>query len=170
MRIRTSAAVLAIAAVLTGCASNPRGFSPVMAVAPADQAAFEAAFNVCSQQVAEGRRESFREGRSSAAIGGVAVGGVAAYAAGASAVSGVSAAAGALAAPAAALSMAASLVVIAPLAMYGVSRVQRANKEREIRNAMTACLAEDGYQVADWRLARGEATGPTSPTRAIPRA
>lgn len=166
MRIRTSATVLAIAVVLAGCASNPRGFSPVMAQAPVDRPAFEAAFNVCSQQVAEGRRDSFRAGRTGSSLGGAAIGGAAAAATGASAAAG----AGLLAAPAAAAGLAIGAVVFAPIAIYGVSRVQRANKEREIRNAMTACLAEDGYQVADWRLARGEPTGPTSPTRAAPRA
>lgn len=166
MRIRTSAAVLAIAAVLAGCASHPRGFSPVMVQAPADQAAFEAAFDVCSQQVADGRRDSFRSGRGGSALVGGAIGGTAAVATTGSAVAGT----GLLGAAAAGPILAATAVVFAPVAIYGVSRVQRANKEREIRDAMTACLAEDGYQVTDWRLARGEQTGPTSPTRAMPRA
>lgn len=166
MRNRTSVAVLAIAAVLVGCASNPRGFSPVMAQSPADQAAFEAAFNVCSQQVADGRRESFRSGRGGSALVGGAIGGTAAVATTGSAVAG----AGLVGAAAAGPILAISAVVFAPLALYGVSRVQRANKEREIRDAMTTCLAEDGYQVTDWRLVRGEPTGPVSPTRAAPRA
>jgi hypothetical protein len=166
MRIRSSALCLAITAVLAGCASNPRGFSPVMAQAPGDQAAFEAAFATCSQQVAEGRRDSFRAGRTGSAAGGAAIGGVAAVAYAGSAVSGAGALAGVVAGPALVL----GAVVFAPVAIFGVSRVQRANKEREIRNAMTACLAEDGYHVADWRLVRGEPVGPTSPTRAAPRA
>lgn len=165
MRIRTSVAVLAIAAVLTGCASNPRGFSPVMASAPANQAAFEVAFNVCSQQVAEGRRSSFRSGREASATAGIVVGGAAAATSGA-----VASGAGALGAVAGSISAAATLAVVAPLAIVGMSMAQRANKERQIRNAMTTCLAEDGYQVSDWELVRGEPTGPTSPTRAAPRA
>jgi len=165
MRIRTSVAVLAIAAVLAGCASGPRGFSPVMAQAPADQFAFEAAFNACSQMVAEGRRSSFSSGHATSTLSGMAIGGAAAASSGA-----VASGAGTLGAVAGGLSAAATLVVAAPLAIVAMSHVQRSNRERQIRTAMTTCLAESGYQVEDWELVRGEPTGPTSPTRAAPRA
>jgi len=160
-----SVAVIA-ALALAGCASTPRGFAPVMAQPPADQAAFEAAFNVCSAEVAAGRRDSFRSGRGGAAAGGLALGGAAAMATGASAASG----AGMLAGAAAGAGLAIGLVVFAPLAIFGVSRMQRVTKERELTTAMAACLAEDGYAVDDWRtLSRGE-TGLTSPTRPAPPA
>jgi hypothetical protein len=158
-------AVAAMAALaLAGCASTPRGFSPVMAQIPADQAAFEAAFNLCSTEVAAGRRDSFRSGRGGSAAGGMAIGGVAALATGASAASG----AGMLTGVVAGAGLAIGLVVFAPLAMIGVSRVQRANKEREIKNAMTACLAEEGYVVDDWQVPPRGATGLASPTRPVP--
>lgn len=159
---RTVAVIAALA--LAGCASTPRGFSPVMAQSPADQAAFEAAFNLCSSEVAAGRRDSFRSGRGGSAAGGMAIGGVAALATGASAASG----AGMLTGVVAGAGLAVGLVVFAPLAMFGVSRVQRANKEREIKNAMTACLAEEGYVVDDWRVPPRGATGLASPTRPVP--
>jgi hypothetical protein len=161
MKVFARIVALASAASLVGCASHPRGFAPVMLQAPADQAAFEAAFNVCSAEVAAGRRESFRSGRGGSAAGGMAIGGAAAIATGASAASG----AGMLAGTAAGAGLAIGLVVFAPLAIVGVSYVQRANKEREIKTAMTTCLAEEGYVVDDWRVPERGATGPASPTR-----
>jgi len=163
VKLKRSVALIA-AVALAGCASTPRGFAPVMAQAPADQAAFEAAFNLCSAEVAAGRRESFRSGRGGSATGGMAIGGAAALATGASAASG----AGMLAGSAAAAGLAIGLVVFAPLAIFGVSRIQRANKEREIKSAMTTCLAEEGYVVDDWRVPRRGSTGPASPTRPAP--
>lgn len=164
MKSSTRVVALVAAASLAGCASHPRGFAPVMLQAPADQAAFETAFNLCSAEVAAGRRESFRSGRAGSAAGGMAIGGAAAVATGASAASG----AGMLAGTAAGAGLAIGLVVFAPLAIIGVSHIQRANKEREIKAAMTACLAEEGYVVDDWRIAPRGATGPASPTRPAP--
>ncbi|WP_332641345.1 hypothetical protein [Brevundimonas sp.] len=161
MKIFTRVVALTAAAAMAGCASHPRGFAPVMSQLPADQAAFETAFNVCSAEVAAGRRESFRSGRGGSAAGGMAIGGAAAIATGASAASG----AGMLAGTAAGAGLAIGLVVFAPLAIIGVSYIQRANKEREIQTAMTTCLAEEGYIVDDWRVSERGATGPSSPTR-----
>ncbi|HEV2081624.1 MAG TPA: hypothetical protein VGR32_04130 [Brevundimonas sp.] len=162
--VRTATALVAVGA-LVACASTPRGFAPVMSVPPEDAAAFQAAFDVCGAEVAAGRRENFREGRGGSAARGLALGGAAALVTGASAASG----AGMLAGVAGGVGLAAGLVVFAPLAMFGVSRMQRAHKEREITAAMSACLAEEGYVVEDWRLmGRGE-TGLASPT-AAPRA
>jgi len=158
--------LVATAIGLSGCASTPRGFKPMMTTPPPDQAAFESAFNQCSAEVAAGRRQSFRSGRGGSAAGGLAIGGAAALATGASAASG----AGMLAGVAGAAGLAAGLIVFAPLAVFGVSRMQRAAKEREIKTAMATCLAEEGYVVGDWRrLPRGE-TGLTSPTRPAPAA
>ena len=157
--IRTATALVAMGA-LAACASTPRGFVPVMSVAPEDAAAFQTAFDVCSAEVAAGRRENFREGRGGLAAGGLAIGGAAALVTGASAASG----AGMLAGVAGGVGLTAGLIVFAPLAMFGVSRMQRARKEREITAAMSACLAEEGYVVDDWRLMERGETGPSSPT------
>ncbi len=164
MRLYPSAAVLVIAAVVAGCASHPRGFVPIMAAMPADQAAFETAFNVCSRDVAGGRRESFRSGRGDSVLTGGAIGGAAAVVTAGSAAAG----AGLLAAPAAAAGLAIGAVVFAPIAIYGASLVQRANKEREIQRAMTTCLREEGYGVDDWRVLSHGEEGLASPTRAAP--
>jgi len=161
MKVSTRVVALIAAASMTGCASHPRGFAPVMSVVPTDQAAFETAFNVCSAEVAAGRRESFRSGRGGSAAGGMAIGGAAAIATGASAASG----AGMMAGAAAGAGLVIGLAVFAPLAVVGVSYIQRANKEREIKTAMTACLAEEGYVIDDWRVPERGATGPASPTR-----
>jgi hypothetical protein len=156
--------LLAAALALTGCASTPRGFAPVMAAPPADPAAFETAFNLCTAEVSAGRRENFRSGRGGSAAGGMALGGAAALVTGASAASG----AGMLAGVAGAAGMAAGLVVFAPLAIFGVSRVQRANKERDIQRAMATCLGEEGFTVSGWRVERA-AGAMASPTTAAPK-
>jgi hypothetical protein len=51
---------------------------------------------------------------------------------------------------AAAAAGAATMVLIAPVAMVGISRMVRASKEREIKAAMSTCLAEHGYEVGAW--------------------
>lgn len=160
-RARPVTAALAATGLLAGCASDPRAFSPVLMTTPADLAAFEAAFHQCSADVASGQRDNFQEGRTGSAVGGAALGGAAALATGASAASG----AGMLAGPAAAAGLTIGLVVFAPLAIYGVSRARRAENERVVREAMSLCLAEHGHVVDDWALARGEASGLTTPQR-----
>lgn len=160
MKMRIHLAVAA-ALTVTGCASTPRPFSPVLTgdATPA----WEAAFAQCSRDVAEGRRSSFRAGRGGSALGGLAVGGAAGVAAAGSAASGM----GMLGGVAAGAGLAAGMVLIAPLAIYGVSRAQRARKEAEIKTAMTACLAEEGYVVTDWMPAAPDASL-RSPTAATP--
>lgn len=164
MTFSRQVAMIAIVALLAGCASRPRAFSPVVRPAPTDQMLFEAAFAVCGEQVAAGRRDSFRAGRTGSAAGGVAIGGAAAMATGASAMSG----AGLLAGSAATAGLAIGFAVLAPLAIFGVSRVQRSNKEREIRNAMSGCLAEEGYIIEDWEVAAEGSGVLRSPTQADP--
>lgn len=159
---RTASVLVASAAMLAGCASNPRAYSPVMASPPADGAAFEAAFHQCSADVAAGQRANFTEGRTSSAVGGAAIGGVAAVATGASAASG----AGMLAGAAGAAGLAVGAVIFAPLAVWGVSRARRAHNERVVRDAMSLCLAEHGYEVQDWELVRGEPVGLATPRQA----
>jgi hypothetical protein len=55
---------------------------------------------------------------------------------------------------AAAMAGGAVLLVATPLAIYGVSRAIRAGKEKEIKQAMTACMAENGHPVSEWKVAR----------------
>lgn len=137
---------IAGAAVLAGCSTTPRDFTPTLAAAPAQEAAFENDLASCRQQVAAGRRADFANGRATTAGVGTAVGVGAGLAAGASAASG----AGMLAGTAGAMGLAAGFVVFAPLAMYGAARTIRARKERDIRTATATCLQEHGYTVAEW--------------------
>lgn len=140
-------AVLA-AFALTGCASAPREFEPQLTQPASDQAAYQAAFVQCRADVETGKRSNFRASRGTSAGVGLGVG------AGAGAVMASSAASGAgmLAGPAAAVALGAGMLIFAPIAIYGTSRAIRAGKEKEIKAAMGACLAEEGYAVADWRL------------------
>lgn len=163
--MRTAACIVAATALcLQGCASTPRAFEPRIAPPPADVAVYEAAFAQCSADVASGRRSSFRDGRATSGFGGAAIGGVAGVAAAGSAASG----GGMLAGVAAGAGLMAGLIIVTPLAIYGLSRSERARKEREIQEAMTACLAEEGYVVTGWVRATEGGTGLRSPTTATP--
>ena len=162
---KTTCIAVAIALCLPGCASTPRAFEPRIASTPTDVAAYEAAFAQCSNEVAAGRRSSFREGRTGSAVGGVALGATAGAVAAGSAASG----AGMLGGVAAGAGLLTGFVLIAPFAIYGLSRVQRANKEREIQGAMTACLGEEGYVVTEWVRPEAGSVAPRSPTIAAPR-
>lgn len=156
MRVATAVAVLAL---VGACASAPRGFSPLLSATPADAAAFRTAFDACAAMVAEGRQDNFGDGRATSGAGGAAIGGAAAVATGASAASG----AGMLAGAAAGAGLAIGMVVFAPLAVFGVSRAQRAAKERRIKAAMETCLRERGFEVTGWALAHvGEPTSPVT--------
>ncbi|HZV83670.1 MAG TPA: hypothetical protein VFF48_01675 [Brevundimonas sp.] len=151
---------VAMALCLQGCASTPRAFEPRIAAAPADLAAYEAAFVQCSNEVAAGRRSSFRSGRGGSAAGGVAVAGAVGVVTAGSAASG----AGMLAGAAAGAGLLVGFALAAPFAFYGLSRVQRARKEAEIKDAMTLCLAEEGHVVTDWVRPEAGSTGMRSPT------
>lgn len=144
----------------SACSTVPRAYSPIMSIAPEDAAAFEAAFAQCSEEVRAGRTENFREGRGGAVGGGAAVGTAAGVVAAGSAASG----AGMLGGVAAGAGFVAGALIIAPVAIVGLSAAKRAHNERVVREAMTRCLAEEGYVVSDWRLARPEDVGPRSPT------
>lgn len=154
----------ALALCLQGCASTPRAFEPRIAATPADSAAYEAAFVQCSGEVAAGRRSSFRSGRAGSAMGGAAVAGTVGVVTAGSAASG----AGMMAGAAAGAGLLIGFAIAAPFAFYGLSRVQRARKEAEIKDAMTLCLAEEGYVVTEW-VRSDESTALRSPTAATTR-
>jgi hypothetical protein len=159
--MKTTACMAAVLALcLQGCASTPRAFEPRIAAAPADMAAYEAAFVQCSNEVAAGRRSSFRSGRAGSAVGGAAVAGAVGVVTAGSAASG----AGMLAGAAAGAGLLVGFALAAPFAFYGLSRVQRARKEAEIKDAMTLCLAEEGHVVTEWVRPEGGSTGLRSPT------
>jgi hypothetical protein len=139
--------IVAVAAVLEGCSTAPRDFTPTLKAVPSERAAFEADLAGCKAQVASGRRSNFStSGRTTSVAAGGAVGVGAGLATGASAASG----AGMLGGAAGAAGLAAGFVVAAPIAIVVISRNIRARKEREIKAATATCLQENGYQVADW--------------------
>ena len=145
---RAMTKVLALALVLpsTGCSSAPRHHEPRLAAQPTDHAAFGRSHQSCREQVAAGKRDRFDTDRGTSAGVGVAVGtGVAAATV---AGTGTTMAGSALAGTAAAV----TLLVVAPLAIWATSRYIRAGKEEEIQQAMSLCLAQNGYMVQGWEL------------------
>ena len=141
---------LAAVVLLASCSSAPREFEPQLAQPAQDVAAYEAAFVQCREDVAAGKRSNFREGRATTAGAGVAVGAGAGMVMASSAASGM----GMMAGPAAAAALGAGMLIFAPVAIFGASRAIRAGKEKEIKAAMSACLAEEGYAVSEWRVAK----------------
>jgi len=147
---------LVAAALLAGCSTAPRDFTPTLATPATTATNYEADLADCKTQVASGRRSDFNSGRTTAVVAGSAVGVGAGLATGASAASGM----GMMAGTAGAAGMAVGMVVAAPLGVVVVSKTIRAHKEREIKAATATCLQEHGYQVASWRRT-GKAAAPT---------
>ena len=144
------AGALALAGSVAACASTPRDFQPRLAQTPADQAAYAQTFVRCREAVAAGKRRDFGSG-----VGGSLGAGAAATAGGAAATSAAVLAAGATVGEAAVLGalILPYMLVLAPVGAFGYSRVKRHRKETEIKHAMELCLLENGYKVAEWRLA-----------------
>ncbi|MBL8536594.1 MAG: hypothetical protein JNM59_04255 [Hyphomonadaceae bacterium] len=130
------------ASILSACAGGPRPHMPVVATAPADAAAYQAALDECRAQldqpnaVATGAVNVVEGAATTYVVGG------AAFAAGAAS-SGTLAGAAAVAGPA--------MVVTLPLSIYLFSRGSRARQERRIQRTMTECMAQHGYQIVSWR-------------------
>lgn len=140
------------ALALAGCSTRPRAFVPQLAAPPAATAPEptrlppEEAVAKCQAMVAAGKRSDFG-GTAAAAGAGVAT----AYGAGLLAAGG--GAAGLTEGIAAAAAGATTMLLIAPVAIYGISRAIRAGKEKEIKAATARCLLEHGYRVDTWARA-----------------
>jgi hypothetical protein len=133
---------LTLALLVEACAGGPRPYAPVMAQPLADTSAFQVSLETCHARIDQ--PNAALSGAATAAEGAATtyvVGGVA-LAAGASS-GGTLAAAAAAAGPA--------MVVALPISLYMYSRGRRARQERRIQQAMSACMAEQGYQVVEWR-------------------
>lgn len=152
VRMRAFSAVM-VSLALTACAGGPRQFTPVLAQPAADEVAFAAALDRCKTRVDAARRGATVAGGAAAAVGSASttyvVGGVA-FAGGASA-TGTLAGAAAAAGPA--------MVIALPVSFYFFSRADRSRKERMIQQAMTGCMAEQGYRIVDWRRTADEGAG-----------
>ncbi len=135
------------ALLVQGCSSRPRAFSPTLAAAPADQAAFDTAYATCNQLLVEGKLD--REGRLASVGGGAAAGATAAVVGGATA---------ATVAGYGGLAVMSATIVLLPFAAVGgaigLAKMKRAKKEKAIRTAMNGCLHERGYDIASWEKAK----------------
>ena len=143
MKARFWAPALMCCLALQACSSRPREFTPSLAVVPASQEQFDAAYADCHQLLVAGRLDA--SGRRGSALGGAAAG------AGTAAVGGAAAAA---AGGYAGLAAASATIVLLPFAIvggaWGMSKMKRARKERAIKAAMEGCLHDHGYEVAGW--------------------
>ena len=115
----------AAVAILAGCSSRPREFSPVLAVPAADQTAFNAAVAECGTLLAGGKLNS--QGRLASGAAGVAVSG-ATLAAGTAAASTAGIFGG--------LAVAGATIVLLPFAAiggaYGMAKAKQRKKELAI--------------------------------------
>ena len=137
------AGLVAASLLVTGCSSRPREFRPTLAAPASDPSALEAAYEECRQLLVAGKLDS--SGRlASGAVGAAAAGTTAAVGAAAASSAGLYSG----------MAIASATVVLLPVALiggaFGMSRIKRAKKEKVIRQAMTGCLAERGYEVAGW--------------------
>ena len=145
--------IVAAAVAVQCCSSRPREFMPTLAAAPADRAAFDAAYASCSQLLVDGKLA--RDGRLASAGAGAAVGGttVAVGGATAAAVAGYGG-----------LAVASATIVLLPFAIVGgavgMAKMKRAKKEKAIRAAMNGCLHERGYNVSEWEKAKKKRRAP----------
>jgi hypothetical protein len=142
--------IVAASVAVQGCSSRPREFTPTLAAAPVDQAAFDTAYATCVQLLADGKLD--QNGRLASAGAGAAAGGTAAVVGGATA---------AAVAGYGGLAVMSATIVLLPFAVVGgaigMAKMKRAKKEKVIRTAMNGCLAERGYAVTQWVKARKRA-------------
>ena len=128
---------------LQACSSRPREFEPRLSTPTANQADFTAAYASCQQLYVAGKLDS--SGRSASAAVGAGAG------AGTAAVGGAAAAA---AGGYGGLALASATIVLLPFAVlggaWGMARAKRAKKERAVKTALSGCLHERGYEVAEW--------------------
>lgn len=140
--MRTIAPFVIAAFMLSACAGGPRPYAPVVAVAPTDVAAYQAALEGCRGQldnpnaVATGAVNVVEGAATTYAVGGVAF---AAGAGSSGSLAGAASAAGA------------AMIVALPLSIYLFSRGSRGRQERRIQRTMTECMTQHGYQIVSWR-------------------
>jgi hypothetical protein len=131
---------------VTACAGAPRPYLPMLAHPPSDVADFEAAYEACRVETAEGDEDRMLVTAGLATGGGV----LASYGGGATALALV----GLTSTSATTIfsAAAAGMLVGAPIGVYMVSAAQRDHVERTTQEAMQKCLAARGYEVTGWQL------------------
>jgi len=148
-RDRIVAGTLVLCLALQGCSSRPREFEPRLATAAANQVEFDIAYANCQQLLVAGKLDSAGRGSSAAVGAGAGAGTAAVGGAAATAMGGYGG-----------LALASATVVLLPFAVlggaWGMARSKRAKKERAIKAALSGCLRERGYEVAEWTKAPKE--------------
>ena len=136
----------AITFALISCSSRPREFTAQPKAPPPDLTAYQQTHESCRVQVAQGKRSGFGGQLASGAAGtAVAVGTGAAM---------VGSAGSGMFAAAAAASMAAVVMPFVGVgAAWGLAKVKKQKKERDVKTAMALCLTENGYPVDEWKVA-----------------
>lgn len=139
-------AAICAAALLPGCSSRPREFTPTLGIAPNDQTKFDLAYADCKQLYVTGKLDS---------SGRLASGGVGAAAGGA--VGAAGAAAAASAGLYGGMAVASATLVLMPVAVIGgaigMAKIKRHKKEVAVQRVMAGCLRERGYEVQSWQKA-----------------
>ena len=137
---------LSAALVLQGCSSRPREFTPTLAVATADRAAFDADVETCRELLVAGKLD--KSGRVGSAAAGVATG-AGVLAGGATAASSAGMFAGAAIASATVI----AIPFVALGSAWGMSKIKRNKKEKAIQVAMAGCLEQRGHKILGWTKA-----------------
>ena len=137
--------VFAAAAVaVSGCSSRPREFTPSLAAAQTDQAAFDKDYAECSDLLVAGKLDG--NGRLGSAGVGVAAG-AATMGAGAAAATSAGLYTGA--------AIASATVILIPFVAlggaWGMAKIKRGKKEKAIQTAMAGCLTERGHTIVGWQ-------------------
>jgi cell division septation protein DedD len=141
---------LAVVVLIGGCSTRPREFRAKLATPAPDQPAFERDLQICQVLVRKGVRGNFAQTAAQLGVGaavGTGVGAAVTTAALSSAGTGISSLGNIAAAPAAG---AAAAFIVAPLAIFGVSRVIRSGREKKYKAALGTCLTEYGYTASGW--------------------
>lgn len=159
MKIRVGLCLCALILV-SACSTRPRDFQARLSLAPESQDMFTRDFAMCKLMVDRGVRGQFKDqlAANAAAAAGVTAGGVAASIAvaqqiGATLANSISAVAGQTgtatgSAAASTLSVAAPVVGI--LVSVAISQSIKGKREKQVKSALTNCLAESGYSVTGW--------------------
>ena len=144
MRSKLLVSAVAAGVVLSGCSSRPREFTPSLAAAPADQAAFDKDYAECNELLVAGKLDS--SGRLGSA-------GVGAAAGGATMVGGAALASSAGLYTGAAIASATVILIpfVAIGGAWGMARAKRGKKERAIQTVMAGCLTERGHTIVGWK-------------------
>lgn len=136
---------------LVSCSTKPRNFVAQFDAPPVERAAYETDFALCEKLVRAGYRSDFKQAAASGVVGAGAGFGTA-----------VAVAPIGLAGGAGATAAAAAIPFVGIGVAFGMSRVIRSGREKQFKSAMSGCLAEYGYSVQGWELAKKRKTVPVA--------